>query len=313
MTNTLLSSLRERMLDESEPLAGLLRKCLVLGAETGSESLRQWARYELSGYDENADVPSYRVLPTPPITVSSISGNSWVQGQKFNRLQLSEEARKGIPESFPLHQPIEELENLAGAKSAVYFSNSGLAYAQSVWNRDSGAHQQIVSMSYALPSSVLAGVLGQIRTQLVDIVADLTAGTPLTALPGKQAVDTAVGQHIGAQYNTTIQTANGPTAIGARAKAKTEGLSVEDAVKLLDVVRAAARDLTDEEGQSELIAAVEELRLAALQATSDTGDVVRKAGKLDSIATNIGVPAVTAAVSGVVETITTLALSGAFG
>ncbi|MBT2598120.1 hypothetical protein [Arthrobacter sp. ISL-72] len=58
MTNTLLGSLREQILDESEPLAGLLRKCLLLGAETGSESLRQWARYELSGYDDDAEVPA---------------------------------------------------------------------------------------------------------------------------------------------------------------------------------------------------------------------------------------------------------------
>ena len=67
MKNTLLSSLRERVLDESEPLAGLLRKCLLLGAETGSESLRQWARYELNGYGADVDVPNYRLLPTLPI------------------------------------------------------------------------------------------------------------------------------------------------------------------------------------------------------------------------------------------------------
>ncbi|MFF0366375.1 hypothetical protein [Micromonospora sp. NPDC005087] len=44
MTDTLLRSLRERMLDESEPLAGLLRKCLLLGAETGSEAPRLGAQ-----------------------------------------------------------------------------------------------------------------------------------------------------------------------------------------------------------------------------------------------------------------------------
>jgi hypothetical protein len=49
VTDALLRSLRERMLDESEPLAGLLRKCLLLGAETGSVTLRYWARKELNG------------------------------------------------------------------------------------------------------------------------------------------------------------------------------------------------------------------------------------------------------------------------
>ena len=58
MTDTLLRSLRDRLLDESEPLAGLLRKCLLLAAQTGSELLRQWARYELNGYDEGVELPS---------------------------------------------------------------------------------------------------------------------------------------------------------------------------------------------------------------------------------------------------------------
>ncbi|MGO4230930.1 hypothetical protein AB4Y72_18975 [Arthrobacter sp. YAF34] len=119
--------MREQILDESEPLAGLLRKCLLLGAETGSESLRQWARYELSGYDDDAEVPSCRVLPSPPITVSSISGNTWAKGQTFNRLQLPVEAQKGVPESFPLRQPIEELESLAGS-SSISFSSTGRAW-----------------------------------------------------------------------------------------------------------------------------------------------------------------------------------------
>jgi hypothetical protein len=39
MTDSLIRALREKVMDESEPLAGLLRKCLLLGAETGSDSL----------------------------------------------------------------------------------------------------------------------------------------------------------------------------------------------------------------------------------------------------------------------------------
>jgi hypothetical protein len=65
--------------------------------------------------------------------------------------------------------------------------------------------------------------------------------------------------------------------------------------------------------RAELFAAVEDLRAATEQEAPDTGDVVKKAGKLSAIASGIGIPAVTAAVSGAVETVTTLALSGAFG
>jgi hypothetical protein len=55
------------------------------------------------------------------------------------------------------------------------------------------------------------------------------------------------------------------------------------------------------------------LRATTQQEAPDTGDVVKKAGKLRVMAARIGIPAVTAAASGAVETVTTLALSGAFG
>jgi hypothetical protein len=71
VTDTLLRSLREHVLDESEPLAGLLRKCLLLGAETGSDALRDWARKELNGYDVEDDLPEYRRLAGVPISMDS--------------------------------------------------------------------------------------------------------------------------------------------------------------------------------------------------------------------------------------------------
>lgn len=311
MTDTLLRSLRDKALDESEPLAGLLRKSLLLGAETGSDALRQWARYELNGYDEGVELPSYRRLPTPPISVDSISGNTWAKNQTFNRLQLPTEARKCVPETFPLHQPVEELERLSQSKS-LSFTGTGLAYAQTLWNEELGPFQQIMSMSFVLSGSAIAGVLGQIRTQLVDVVADLTADTPLAELPGKEQVDAAVGHHIGTQYVTTINSTNGPTAIGTMAQASSEGLDVNDALRLLDGVRDAAAHVA-EGNRNALLQAVEELRAAVEQDAPDTGDVVKKVGRLRAVAEGVGVPVLTAAVGGVVEAFTSLAVSGAFG
>lgn len=312
MADTLLRSLRDRLMDESEPLAGLLRKCLLLGAETGSESLRQWVRYELNGYDEGVELPGYRRLPTPAISVNSVSGNTWATGQIFNRLQLPAEAQKGVPEYLPLHQPIEELERLAAQKS-LSFTGIGLAYAQNLWNKELGPFQQITGMSFSVSGSAIAGVLGQIRTQLVDLVADLTADTPLAELPGKDQVDAAVGQHIGTQYNTTIHAANGPTAIGTKAEAKSEGLSVDDAIKLLDAIHNESDSVDDKQARAELLEAIEDLRAEAESAAPDTGAIVKKVGRLRAAALRIGVPALSAAVGGAVEAFTSLALGGAFG
>jgi len=310
VTDSLLRSIRERILDESEPLAGLLRKCLLLGAETGSESLRQWARRELNGYDGAEDVPEYRKLSGVPISMDSISGNTWAKNQIAARLNLPQETWEYVPEAITMRQPIEELEALAEEKR-LSFSPPGLAYAQTLWNQKLGPFQNIVSLSYVMTGTAITGVLGQIRTQLVDLIADLTSDTPLAELPGKEQVDAAVSHHIGQLYNTTMHDATGPVAVGTEAKASTDGLSVEDALKLLDAVRSAA-DESDATNTDELVRVLEELHETLKQDEQDTGEVVKKVGTLRAVADKLGVAAITATTSSAATTLTELAMNGAF-
>lgn len=298
------------MLDEAEPLAGLLRKCLLLGAETGSDALRDWARKELNGYDVEDDVPEYRRLTGVPISMDSMSGNTWATGQIINRLQLPPEAQEYVSETIPMRQPIEELEKLAGQEN-LSFQTSALTYAQTLWNAKLGPFQQIMGLKYVMSGSAMSGILGQIRTQLVDVVADLTADTPLSELPRKDQVDAAVSHRIGSVYNTTIHEATGPVAIGTKAKASAESLSIADALRLLDQVREAAAGVSGTD-RTEVLDAVAELRAAVEQENADTGDVVKKIGKLRAIANKVGVASVTAATGGAAAALTELAVSGAF-
>ncbi|MDG4796959.1 hypothetical protein [Micromonospora sp. WMMD1082] len=311
MTDTLLRSLRERLLDESEPLAGLLRKCLLLGAETGSEALRDWARKELNGYGADDKIPQYRKIPSPPIAMDSFGGFTVAQNQIIDRNQLPHDAGKYLSDTFPFRQPIEELERLA-VQSHSAFGSSGLAYAQSAWNSRLDEFEGIMGLRYVVSGSTIAGILGQIRTNLVDLVADLTADTPLTELPKKDQVDAAVSHRIGDVYNTTIQSTNGPVAIGAKAKASTEGLTVEDVLRLLDKVQEAAADIADSQ-RVELLDALTELRAAVESDEPDTGEVMAKTGRLRAIASKLGVGSVTAAAGGAAQAVTELAFNGAFG
>lgn len=313
MTDTLLRSLRERMLDESEPLAGLLRKCLLLGAETGSVALRDWARKELNGYGDQDAVPEYRRLTGVPISVSSIIGNTRVTGQTISRFQLPQEAWEYLPDPMTFRQPVEELQQMSGLKS-LSFSSPGLSMAQVIWNQQLGPFESITGLSYTITGSVVAGMLGQVRTQLVDIIADLTAETPMSELPSKRQVDTAVSEHIGAGtvYNTTINTPTGPVAIGAAAQANTQGLSIEDVLSLLDAVEKAAQSVEIAD-QAEVLKAVTDLRLALSQTTPDTGEVVKKAGRLRSLGARIGGAAMLAATEGAASGIIEMVMSGALG
>lgn len=232
----------------------------------------------------------------------------------IDRLQLPQKVWEFVPEDFPFRQPVEELERYAERKS-LSFSSPGLGMAQTIWNRELGPFQSIMGLSYVMTGSTVAGILGQIRTRLVDLIADLTSDTPLSELPKKDRVDAAVTERIGPVrdvYNMTIHAAGGPTAIGARAKATTVGVSVEDALRLLREVQKAASDVA-EGRRAELEGAVAELRATLEGDHPETGEVVKKVGKLRAVAEKLGVASVSAATGGVTQALTELAVSGAFG
>lgn len=114
----------------------------------------------------------------------------------IDRLNLPQETHEYVKDSMPLRQPIEELERLATEKS-ITFRSGALSYAETVWNSQLGPYQQVMNLRYTLSSSAFAGVIGQVRTKLVDIAADLTAGTPLTELPATARVDAVMRERVG--------------------------------------------------------------------------------------------------------------------
>lgn len=314
MTDTLLRSLRERMLDESEPLAGLLRKCLLLGAETGSAALRDWARRELKGYGDEEVVPEYRNIADVPISVDSVSGNAWMTGQIISRFQMPREVWEYVPETMSFKQPVEELEQMAVQKS-LSFSSPGLSVAQTIWNQQLGPFQSINGLAFKMTGSVIAGMVGQVRTQLVDIIADLTADTPMSELPSKGQVDTAVTERIGAStiYNTTVNASGSPVAIGTEAKAKVEGLSIEEVLQLLDGVQLAATGDAEEADRAAIMQTVTDLRTMLSQESPDTGEVVKRAGRLRSLGARIGGTSLLAATEGAASALVEMAMNGVFG
>lgn len=314
MTDTVLQSLRTRVLDETEPLAGLLRKCLILGADTGSDALRDWARLELNGYGNDDDVPSYRRLPNPTITYDSTSGNTWMTNRTIDALQLPAEAREHMPDHLACTQPIEELEELAKRK-AVSVRAGHLSYSEMVWNSKLGPFQQVMNLRYSMTGSVFTGLVGQVRTKLVDIVADLTAGVPLTELPPPARVDEVMRERVGRVgdvYNTNVNQPTGPIAVGKEATAKTEGVTLAEVLALLSDVQRTLAATPSSADRDEADNALVELRKVVDQERPDTGEVVRRTGRLRTAIGRLGNSGATAATSRAAEALTDMAMNGQF-
>lgn len=61
--SALLDDIIKAAVDGRQPLADILRKCLLLGHELKNQRLKEWANQELNGYKSGNDVPQYRVIP----------------------------------------------------------------------------------------------------------------------------------------------------------------------------------------------------------------------------------------------------------
>ena len=60
-----LKEIRDAAVDANVPIANVLRKCAVLGAQLKNNDLRNWAFQELSGYGAEVEVPEYRKVMAP--------------------------------------------------------------------------------------------------------------------------------------------------------------------------------------------------------------------------------------------------------
>ena len=304
MASSLLTDLRELVIDEAEPLSGLLRKCLLLGAETGSQGLREWARFELKGYPDGAEVPAYRSIHAG-MTISYVSGYNVVSGQSWSWLNLPAEAREIVPEQLTLRSPLAELEQMA-TQEAVQFGSGRLSAALQILNSTLPFGQEAHELAYSVPGATLAGIVDGIRTSLVELVADLTADTPLGELPSRAAVDAALSDRLGAQYITHLHAPSGPVAVG-------EGAHAQGTVEDLSRALADLRVMAEKEGEEELTEAIDELQQALQEDQPAVGPVAEGAGRLRRLAANVGSAALGSAVTGVVESATAMAFGGVFG
>ncbi len=118
--------------------------------------------------------------------------------------------------------------------------------------------------------------------------------------------------HVGDVYNTNINRPTGPTAVGRDATSKTEGLSVADLIALLAEVQRTIAAAPASERRDEADRALVELREVVEQYEPDTGEVVRRAGRLRTAVNRLGNAAATAAASHAAEALTDMAMNGQF-
>ncbi|MEV7092966.1 hypothetical protein AB0M80_08955 [Amycolatopsis sp. NPDC051045] len=234
-TESLLTQIAKDVVDEAVPLTVLLRKCLMLGAEAGSEKLREWATRELNGYVGAKTLPEYRqIAALMELHITNRYGHNGLT-QRLQPSVLPKEIFKDVDiEIAMMAQGIGELEAMASnGEQQFRLSPTWASVIVAYLNKAHVDENSVVAAAYwVVPKASIQGMLSRIRTTLVELVAELVAQTPRDqAAPDKVTADEAVRQIVvNGDYSTitlqqsgdggsiTAVTASGadPTAIGSQ-------------------------------------------------------------------------------------------------
>ena len=211
----LLGEIERDLLDDTKPLAATLRKCLLLGGQTRSVPLREWASRELNGYEGEDELPEYRRVQGA-ILVDAIVGNYHTKRQRISSSDLPDFAAEHISETVELRGGAGLLEALvsqgdASGEGAVKLSLPAGAELVAYMNQQNNEpFQQILEVYWGVSTVAIRGVLDQIRTSVVEIISELRAGMPDEGgTPSPELADQAVNVvlHGGKRHQVTVTTA----------------------------------------------------------------------------------------------------------
>lgn len=209
----LLAEIEAGVFDPSSDLPDLLRRCVALGGATGSVRLREWATRELKGYGPSDELPPYRVA-RGLLFGDGIAHGTRFRGQQIPLLLIPERARPIFQGDIPLAYSLAELVDLTaasrkdegdtlrlvppGAQEALVLMNHSLAQGDhSAFGQvpfPMPPSQVIERIYWMVSMSVITGIIDVIRTTLVELVAEIRAGTPSgIPLPTYDVTEQAVG------------------------------------------------------------------------------------------------------------------------
>ncbi len=222
-TNRLIDEIERDALDASVPISSALRKLVALGGRAGSKELRDWAGLELRGYyGTDVPLPDYRT-PGATLRIDGGTFNAMITGQLISPSELPDPVNKHIDESVPLNGGVAEIEAMidrakrqeSGEIKLTLPSGQDVVRLMNYEMQQRGQHyDRVTAIYWSLSHVTLEGVLDQIRTRLVALVAEMRAEMPdETDVPSAAIADNAVNVIVhGKKAKFTVNTAQASSA-----------------------------------------------------------------------------------------------------
>jgi AbiTii-like protein len=303
----LLAQIEADIGDGRVPLSSLLQQCVVLGARTGAEKMRDWARWELNGYTGEDTVPDYRHFHAALMAVITNNAGYNAITQRIHDDVFPDQVRDLIREKVGdiedaiLPQGIGMLEGLASQGTEMHRLgppwSSVMADTLNQFNMP--PNSRVREVYWSVSNASIRGVPVRVRAALVELVAELITLTPQDQdVPDKQAADQAVqfivtggratihynnrsaGDIVthspGEQYNFGDVTGNVAAGSSDVTQNYSAGFDITKVREFADLVTEIAGLLNLEPGQqAELSAAASELHEAVEDPKADQGRMRR--------------------------------------
>ena len=251
----MLQQIESDALDPASDIATVLRKCIALGGATGSESLRDWASRELKGYETDDELPSYRRIVAPLLLDAVLGGSRMVQGQTVPPALIPEFAQETVGTTVSFPQPIAEIAGMITAAEgrgdrAVQLGPPGGPHLVQLINAQLAASDQSGGSFYNLPPSQLVEriywsvslaplrrIVDVVRTTLVELVAEMRAGTPADqATPSRETAEQAVSVAVHGKRHRVVINQIAPGGVGAATAAGAAAVGTEPASRTRSLV-----------------------------------------------------------------------------
>lgn len=311
----LLADLEQDVFDETKPVAAALRKCVALAARVQAPELRDWALQELKGYQLGDTLPAYRSFPAP-LKIDEFTPRGTFTGVMLSLHVVPEPARSQLDRTVDLTDSIDEIEatlkHHANGDEPIRFAPDNVAAIVSFLNqRIMRPYHQITQVYWAVSPATVQGVIGQVRTALTELVAELRSevGASGSLPPPRRtkelvhdampwiAIETSQVTIVAASQNTytgdvmsdsskttitgnkTTIKDNSGTVVAASAHVQataTQGVDVAKVLEFAQYIRQVSPTLhLAEPDQRELESGVAEVEQAAGGPAPDTGRVRR--------------------------------------
>ncbi len=172
----LLAQIEADVIDESKPVSGILRTCVLLARRAKAPRLREWALKELEGYSPDDSCPPYRTFISPMYI------DGYNPFSRFTKQVISPLSAAGMPMKDLLSEPVNLQHSIDAIEAmvkepgdSIMLSPGNVAMLLTYLNHGLPNGGGITACYWSLPRTDVQAVLGQVRTSVMKFVDELQA------------------------------------------------------------------------------------------------------------------------------------------